>query len=129
MQHIETDRAPRPAGHYSQAITHGGFIFVAGQLPIGADGSRDPGLSIGRQVEMALAHVEAILEEAGSSLRDVVSTTVYITDISRWGEVNQAYAAVFGDHRPARTTVPVPSLHHGFMVEIQAIAAIRITTT
>jgi reactive intermediate/imine deaminase len=121
---ITTSAAPLPAGHYSQAIVANGFIFVAGQLPIEIGRAPDPSLSIERQVELVMANIDAILAAAGSGRDRIVSMTVYITDVALWPRVNAAYAAAFGEHRPARTTVPVAALHHGFAVEMQAVAAL-----
>ena len=123
MEFISTPNAPTPAGHYSQAVVHGGLVFVAGQLPIDAsDPSRQPG-TIVEQTELALANVSAILRAAGSGLDKVVQMTVYVTDVSLWGEVNAVYARVMGEHRPARAVVPAGELRHGMLIEIQAIAA------
>ena len=125
MDLISTTDAPAPAGHYSQAAVHGGFVFVAGQLPLdvqtGAVVAPD---DIERQVERTLRNVEAILRAAGSSLDRVCSMTIYITDRALWPAVNAVYARVLGDHRPARAVIPVPELREGCMIEIQAIAAI-----
>ena len=125
MNSISTPHAPTPAGHYSQGITHGGLVFVAGQLPF--DAARPGGLPAGAtaQTEQALRNVRAILEAAGSGLDRLLSVTVYVTDIALWPEVNAAYARLLGDHRPTRAVVPVPTLHHGALVEIQAIAAVQ----
>lgn len=123
MKFVSTPDAPSPAGHYSQAVVHGDLIFVAGQLPIDpTDPSRAPG-SITEQTELALANVAAILRAAGSGLDRVVQMTVYITDVTLWGEVNAVYSRMMGDHRPARAVVPAGELRHGMMIEIQAIAA------
>lgn len=128
MHPVETKNAPSPAGHYSQAIVHEGLVYVAGQLPIdpvkGRDGSLPPG-PVGEQTERVLRNVEAILEAAGSGLDRLLQVTIYVSSIEQWGEVNQAYARVLGDHRPARAVVPVKELHHGFAVEVQAVAALR----
>jgi reactive intermediate/imine deaminase len=121
---ITTSAAPLPAGHYSQAIVANGFVFVAGQLPIEIGRAPDPSLSIERQVELVMANIDAILAAAGSGRDRIVSMTVYITDVALWPRVNAAYAAALGEHRPARTTVPVAALHHGFAVEMQAVAAL-----
>jgi 2-iminobutanoate/2-iminopropanoate deaminase len=124
MEVIRTDGAPMPAGHYSQAVVHGGFVFVAGQLPI-VPGQREhrPGSAAG-QTEQTLRNVQAILAAAGSGLDRVVQMTIYVSDISLWGEVNATYARIMGDHRPARAVVPVKELHHGYQIEIQAIAVV-----
>ncbi len=124
MKFISTAHAPTPAGHYSQAVVHGGLIFVSGQLPIDpADPSRPPG-TIEEQTSRALANVAAILEAADSGLDRVVQMTVYISDVSMWGRVNAVYARIMGDHRPARAVVPVGELKPGVLIEIQAIAAV-----
>ncbi len=124
MNLISTPNAPTPAGHYSQAVIHGGFVFVAGQLPIDpSDPSRAPG-TIEEQTERALANVAAILAAAGTGLGSVVQMTVYISDVSLWGKVNAVYARVMGEHRPARAVVPTRELRHGMAIEIQAIAAV-----
>jgi 2-iminobutanoate/2-iminopropanoate deaminase len=124
MHLVRTDNAPIPAGHYSQAVVHNGFVFVAGQLPI-TPGQKEhaPG-TIAEQTERTLENVRAILEAAGTSLEKAVQMTVYVSDISLWGEVNAVYARVMGAHRPARAVVPVGDLHHGYQIEIQAVAAL-----
>ena len=125
MKLIETPHAPHPAGHYAQAVVHGGLVFVAGQLPHDvANPGRTPG-DAEEQTQLALRNVEAILEAAGSGLDRLLSVTVYVADIGLWARVNAAYARVLGSHRPARAVVPVKELHHGYLVEIQAVAALR----
>ena len=124
MRAIETTSAPVPAGHYSQAIVHGGFIFVAGQLPIDPSRRGGPIGTIDEQTEQTLRNVEAILLAAGSRFDLVVQMTIYISDIELWSGVNAVYARVMGAHRPARAVVPVKELHHGYQIEIQAIAAV-----
>ncbi len=123
MEFIATPRAPTPAGHYSQGIRHGDLVFVAGQLPF--DAARPGVLPEGAtaQTEQTLRNVQAILEAAGSGLDRLLSVTIYVSDIALWPEVNAAYARLLGEHRPTRAVVPVPTLHHGALVEIQAIAA------
>ena len=123
MKSILTPNAPQPAGHYSQAIVHGGLVFVAGQLPIDATRPGHVPATIEEQTERALANVAAILEAAGSGLDRVLQMTVYISDIELWGRVNVVYARIMGEHRPARAIVPTRELHHGYLIEMQAIAA------
>lgn len=125
MRTIETPRAPRPAGHYSQAIVHGDLVFVAGQLPTDAGNPEREAGDVEEQTERALRNVEAILEAADTGLDRLLSVTVYVADVSLWPRVNAAYARVLGAHRPARAVVPVKELHHGFLVEVQAVAALR----
>lgn len=124
MRVVETPNAPQPAGHYAQAIVHGGLVYVSGQLPIDPrTGERCTG-SIEEQAGQALQNVAAILEAAGSRPGLMLKTTVYVSDIRLWGRVNAVYAAFFGDHRPARAVVPTRELHYGLLVEIEAVAAL-----
>jgi reactive intermediate/imine deaminase len=122
---VLTPAAPRPAGHYSQAVVHNGLIYVAGQLPLDpGSASREVG-TIEDQTRQVLANVRAILDAAGSGLDRVLQMTVYISDIELWGRFNAVYLEVMGDHKPARAVVPVNALHYGYHVEVQAIAAVR----
>ncbi len=121
---ISTPNAPSPAGHYSQAVTHGGLVYVSGQLPIDpASGEKCSG-SIEEQTTLVLNNLAAILTAAGSGIDRVLKTTVYVSDISLWPRVNEVYSSFFGDTRPARAMVPTRDLHFGLKVEIEAIAAV-----
>ncbi|MDZ4673013.1 MAG: Rid family detoxifying hydrolase [Gemmatimonadota bacterium] len=112
-----------PAGHYSQAVVHNGLVYLSGQLPIDlATGRRCTG-SIEEQTEQVLQNVRLVLEAAGSSLDRLLKVTVYVADVEYWSAVNAVYARVLGDHRPARAVVPTGPLHHGFLIEVEAIAA------
>ena len=125
MRNIYLPNIPKPAGHYSPGVVHNGLVYVSGQLPLDLE-TREPFTGdIGRQTELALRNVEAVLTEAGSSLDQILQVTIYISDIELWGKVNDAYARVFGGHKPARAIVPVKDLHFDTGIEIQAIAAIK----
>jgi reactive intermediate/imine deaminase len=124
MQYVNGGRIPAPKGHYSPAVVHGGLVYVAGQLPADPGGRDMAQATIEEQVRQTLANVATILEASGSSLDRVLRTTVYIADITLWPRLNAAYAEVMGEHRPARTVVPVPALHYGYLVEIDVIAAL-----
>ena len=124
MKPIETANAPRPAGHYAQAMVHAGLVHVAGQLPLDPETGEVVGSDIETQTERTLRNVEAILARAGTDLQHLLSVTVYVTDRSLWGGFNTVFARLLGDHRPARAVVPVPELRHGCLVEIQAVAAV-----
>lgn len=125
IRRILTNDAPVPAGHYSQATVHDGVVYVAGQLAIDpATGERMLG-SIEEQTERTLLNVQAILHAAGSDFAHVLKMTVYVADISLWGAVNTVYARMLGEHKPARAIVPTKELHHGFLVEIDAVAALK----
>ena len=122
MQFVTTDKAPIPGGHYSQAVVHNGFIFVAGQLAfVPGQKEHKPG-PIAEQTERTMANIEAILKAAGSGLDKVVQMTIYVSDMDHWGEVNAVYSRIMGSHKPARAIVPVKELHYGYGIEIQAIA-------
>lgn len=128
MSTVFTDKAPAPAGHYTQARISGNLVFVSGQLPVEpATGTKQLG-SIEEQTRQVLENVAAVLREAGSDLDRVIKTTVYVSDIDLWDRVNEVYADFFGDHRPARAVVPTKDLHYGFQVEIEAIAALHNTS-
>ncbi len=121
---IYTAEAPTPAGHYSQAIVHNGLVYVAGQLPINPHvADKTPG-DIAQQTTQVLRNLEAVLKASGSSKDMVLKVTIYVSDISLWGEINKIYAAFFGDHRPARAVIPVKDLNYGYQLELEAIAAV-----
>jgi 2-iminobutanoate/2-iminopropanoate deaminase len=106
-------------------VVHNDVVYVAGQLPIDpATGLRELG-DVEAQARQVLANLRAVLDAAGSSLQQVLRTTVYVRDITLWDRVNEVYSQIFGDHFPARTVVPTGPLHHGFLVEIDAIAVAR----
>jgi|SRR5687768_6541434 len=129
MRTIQPSGQPQPKGHYSPGIEHNGFVFVSGQLPMTLD-TREPFTGpIEEQTELALRNVEAVLKEAGCALRNVVQFTIYVSDMELWAAVNETYARVMGDHRPARAIVPVNDLHFGTKIEIQAIAAVGASRT
>jgi 2-iminobutanoate/2-iminopropanoate deaminase len=123
MNTILSPHAPAPAGHYSQATTAGGMVYVSGQLPL-CPPSMDIPEGIGAQLIQAMKNVEHILLAAGSSLERLVSVQLFITDVSLWPEVNRVYAQVMGASKPARTIVPVGPLHYGALIEINAIGEI-----
>ena len=125
MKVIFTEKAPRPAGHYSQAIVHGDTIYVAGQLPIEPETGEKKTGPIEEQAEQVLRNIAEILQAAGSDLNHVLTVTVYIADMSLWERLNAVYTRFFGEQRPARAVVPAPNLHFGFQVEIDAIAALK----
>ncbi len=125
MRPVRTDDAPIPRGHYSQAIVHGDTVWVSGQLAIDpADPDRPPPPDIGAQTRRTLANVDAVLRAAGSGLHRALQVTLYICEEGGWPAVNEAFAEVLGDHRPARAVIPVGTLPRGFLVEIQAVAAL-----
>ncbi|HKP85172.1 MAG TPA: Rid family detoxifying hydrolase [Blastocatellia bacterium] len=122
---ILTPDAPRPGGHYSQAIVYNGIVYISGQLPIDPQTGEKQLGSIEAQTEQTLKNVAEILKASDSDLSRVLKMTIYISDMSLWEAVNSVYARMLGEHRPARAIVPVKDLHYGFKIEIEAIAATR----
>ena len=114
-----------PAGHYSPAVSHAGIVYVSGQLSLRpGDKTRHLG-TVAEQTEVALGNVEAVLQAAGSRMDRLIQVTIYVSDVAHWPEVNEVYARILGDHKPARAIVPVPALNHGCALEIQAMAAVE----
>lgn len=123
IDRITTADAPKPAGHYSQACGYGDLIFVSGQLPVSLEGKARADLSFEEQVRLALGNMLAIAKAAGSGPDRVLKVTAFIVGVDNWPAFNRVYAEMFGESRPARSVVPVGSLHHGCLVEVEAIAA------
>ena len=124
IKRVETPDAPKPAGHYSQGVVHNGLVFVSGQLAIDPHtGERKLG-SIEEQTEQALSNVHAILKAAGSDWSKVLKMTLFVSDINLWSAVNDVYIRVLGENRPARAIIPCGPLHYGFLIEIEAVAAV-----
>ena len=111
-----------PGGHYSHAVCAGGFVFVSGQLPIAPDGTKLNDASFERQAQQVLDNVAHALQAAGSSVDRLTQVRVYVTEIASWPAFNAIYAAWAGAARPARAVVPVPELHYGFKIEVEAVA-------
>jgi 2-iminobutanoate/2-iminopropanoate deaminase len=121
---LRTGSAPGAIGPYSQAIAAGGFLFVSGQIPLDPGTGRLVEGGIGEQVGRVLENLKAVLQAGGAGMETVVRTTVYLTDLSEFPQLNEIYARYFGSDPPARTTVQVSALPKGARVEIDAIAAL-----
>ena len=126
MTEICCAAAPASGGHYAQAMLHGETLYVSGQLGVTGETQDPENRSIADQVGFALGNIAAIASVVGASREDIIRCTVYVTDVAHWAEVNRAYAAFFGAHRPARSIVPCGSLHFGALVEIEAVVAVGI---
>jgi 2-iminobutanoate/2-iminopropanoate deaminase len=119
---VQTGGAPKAIGPYSQAIKANGMVFASGQIPLDpATGELVEG-DIGRQTERVLNNLKAVLEAAGSSLENVVRTTVYLADLGDFAEMNAAYGRFFTEEPPARSTVQVSRLPRDARIEIDVIA-------
>ncbi len=122
MQAIHTEKAPKAIGPYSQAIKVGNLVFASGQVPIvPATGEFVEG-GIQEQTRQALTNAQAILEEAGTSLKNVVKTTVFLSDMANFAAMNEVYAEFFTQPYPARSAVAVKALPKGALVEVECIA-------
>jgi reactive intermediate/imine deaminase len=122
---IATDNAPAPAGHYAQATAWRDLVFASGQLGVRPNGEHTTGESFEVQARQALGNLLAVLAAADCGPEQVLRVTAYIVGVENWPAFNRVYAEMMGDARPARTVVPVPELHHGYLVEVDAIAARR----
>jgi 2-iminobutanoate/2-iminopropanoate deaminase len=120
---IVVDKLPKPPMPYSHCVKAGNFLFIAGQVGVDFTNGKLKGNSIKEQTEQALTNMTDILNAAGSSMEDVVKTTVFISDFKDFDEMNKVYARFFPTNQPARSTVQVV-LYDGFKVEIEATAII-----
>lgn len=122
---VVTDKAPKPleGAPYSQAIAAQGLVFCSGQVPLDPETQQPVGDSITDQTHRVIQNLQGVLEAAGSSLAQVVKTTVFLTDLGDFAEMNEVYGTYFTDQPPARSTVEVCKLPAGASVEIECIAA------
>lgn len=119
---IATEKAPQAIGPYSQALTVSGVVFCSGQIPLVPGTPNLVAGGIREQTEQVLRNLSAVLHNAGSSPSRVLKTTIFLKDLNDFGAVNEVYAAFFGAHRPARSTVEVARLPKDALVEIDCIA-------
>jgi 2-iminobutanoate/2-iminopropanoate deaminase len=122
---VSTPGAPQAIGPYSQAIVSQGFLFTAGQVALDPATGQLVAGGIAEQTSRALENLQAVLHAAGSDVSQVVKTTVFLVDMADFTAMNEVYGRVFGDHRPARSTVAVAALPRGALVEIEVIAEVR----
>ena len=119
---LETSKAPKAIGPYSQAVEAGGFIFCSGQVALNPDTGKIEGESAADQAGRVIENLRAVLEAAGVGLDRVVRTTIFLTDMNDFSSVNQVYGSFFKDSPPARATVAVKTLPLDVRVEIDCIA-------
>lgn len=124
MNYVATNKAAAAIGPYSQGVVSGGMLYSSGQIPLTATGELVEG-TISDQTHQVFSNLKAVLAEAGSSLGEVIKTTVFIKDMNDFAELNEIYAAYFGDHKPARSTVEVARLPKDVKVEIEVIAKVN----
>ena len=124
IETVHTDQAPAAIGPYSQAVSANGFLFTAGQIALDPATGQVVIGDVAAQTEQVFRNLAAILSRAGASWPDVVKATVFLMDMKDFPHVNEVYARVMGDARPARSTVQVSGLPRGVMVEIDLIVAL-----
>jgi 2-iminobutanoate/2-iminopropanoate deaminase len=121
---VLTSRGPKPIGPYSQAIKSNGFLFISGQIALDPQSGEFVGTDVRQQTERVLENLKAILEAAGSSLKHVVKTTVFLKDMNDFPAMNEAYARFFNTTPPARSTIQAARLPKDALVEIEVVAVL-----
>lgn len=122
IDYLQPHGMASPGGHYSHAVRAGNVVFVSGQLPITADGTKLADHDFQTQVRQVLDNLAMALTAANSAIDKLVQVRVYVTDINDWPVFDKIYSEWIGSVRPARAVVPVPTLHYGFSIEIEAVA-------
>ena len=127
MKFVQTPKAPSAIGPYSQAVVVNGMVYTSGQIALTPDGVMLEN-DVVLQTKQVLKNLEAVLQEARSSLQNVIKTTIFIADMDDFATINEIYAEAFGSHKPARSTVAVKTLPKNALVEIDAVALIGYAT-
>ena len=122
---ISTSAAPAAIGPYSQAVQADSLLFISGQLPLVPETGQILEGPIDEQTRQVMQNISAILQEAGGSLENIVKTTIFLTDLANFQQVNAAYGSFFSETPPARATIQVAALPLGAPVEIEAVALIK----
>lgn len=125
MEIIQSNYAPKPIGPYSQAMRTGNLVYCSGQTPIDPVSMKIEASDIENQTFQVIHNLKAVLEEAGLTLTDVVKCNVFLSDMDNFTQMNSVYAACFGSHKPARSTVAVRGLPYDALVEIECIAEFK----
>jgi 2-iminobutanoate/2-iminopropanoate deaminase len=124
MNFVSTKEAPQAIGPYSQAVQIGNMIFTSGQIALTPEGEF-PFDTVEEQTEQVLTNLSKVLEASGSSLNDVIKTTIFLANMEDFSVINGIYEKYFGEHKPARSTVAVKELPKSALIEIEAIAQLR----
>ncbi len=122
---IETDKAAKAIGPYSQAVKAGGLLFISGQLGIDPESGTIKAVEVMGQTKQAMENIAGILDSEGLTFADVVKTTVFVADLREYARINDVYGSYFSDNYPARSAVQVAQLPKAAKVEIEAIAVLR----
>jgi len=123
MKFIQTDKAPSAIGPYSQAVVANGMVYTSGQIALTPEGIMLTG-DVTVQTKQVLANLKEVLQAAGSSMSQVVKTTIFIDSMDDFAVINEIYEEAFGSHKPARATVAVKTLPKNALVEIDAVALV-----
>lgn len=124
MKIISTDKAPAAVGPYSQAIVDGGIVYASGQIPVDP-ATGEMKTSVSEAARQSLTNLKNLLESSGSDLENVLKVNIFITDMGKFGELNEVYAEFFAHHRPARSCVEITALPKDAVLEIEAIARVN----
>jgi 2-iminobutanoate/2-iminopropanoate deaminase len=122
IETLNTDAAPAAIGPYAQAVKANGMLFTAGQIPLDPATLEVVGTTVAEQTEQVMRNLNAVLTAAGCTFAHVIKTTVFLRDMSDFAAMNEVYARVFGDAKPARSTVAVAGLPRDVRVEIELVA-------
>ena len=125
IRSVYPDPTKKPKGHYAPGIVYNGMVYVSGQLPINSEGIPQTG-SIEEETTLCMKNIETILNASGSSLDRILKVNVFIADIGNWPKFNETFAAIMGEHRPARIVIPCNQLNYGCGIEIDCIAALKV---
>jgi len=128
IQYVNTESLSNPRGHYSYAVCANGFVFISGLVPTRPDGSKMSGEPFIAQAEQVLRNLDEVLRSCASTPSRLLHVRVYLSAIENWAAFNNLYATWIGDVRPARCIVPVPELHYGLALEIEAVAMQNTTS-
>lgn len=124
MKKVHTTEAPAAIGPYSQGIVYNNLFFSSGQIPLTKEGEMVDG-DVKEQTHQIFSNLKAVLNEAGSSLEQVIKATVFIKDMNEFADINEVYGQYFSDHKPARSCVEVARLPKDAKVEIEVIAVVK----
>ena len=119
---ILSENAPAPIGPYSQAVEVNGFLYCSGQVPLDAKSGEVVGENIGEQTEKVMQNISEVLKAADLTFDNIIKTTIFITDMASFQELNAVYAKYFKNEPPARSTVAVRGLPKNVLVEIEVLA-------
>ena len=122
LKPIYTDKAPKPVGPYSQAVKLGPWLFCSGQIPFNSEGTQIVGQNIETQAKQVFENIKAVLSSADMAFKDVVKSTVFLTDMKEFSKFNKVYEAYFLEHKPARSCIEVSALPKSVKVEIEVVA-------